>query len=82
MLEIPLLRASALGQIAKTKGLKKASFYRYTNTLRKALRDVNNDLSAHDLYSKRLKDALEAKHNLNVVYQLNNDLYKKKSLAI
>ncbi|CDZ78952.1 Toluene efflux pump outer membrane protein TtgC precursor [Legionella massiliensis] len=75
--EIPLLRASAYGQLLKAKGLDKASYYRYTDTLRKVLRDVTNDLSAHDLYSKRLNDISKAERDLRKAYSLDQALYKK-----
>lgn len=77
LLEIPLFNASVYGQIDKAKGLNKASYYRYTETLRKVMRDVNNDLSAHDLYSKRLNDTVTAKNDIQRAYDLNNSLYKK-----
>ncbi len=75
LLQIPLLEPSVLGEIEKAKGLNKASFYRYLDTLRKILRDVNNDMSAHDFYTKRYDDTFSAKNNQQRVYDLNKDLY-------
>lgn len=77
LLEIPIFNASVYGQIDKAKGLNKASYYRYTDTLRKVLRDVNNDLSAHDLYTKRLSEVSNSKSDIERVYLLNNDLYQQ-----
>ncbi len=77
LLEVPVLKASAYGEIAKTKGLNKASYYRYTDTLLRVLRDVNNDLSAHDLYTKRLSNILAAQKHTHEVYSLNHDLYQQ-----
>lgn len=75
LLQVPLLQPSVLGQIEKAKGLNKASYYRYLDTLRKVLRDVNNSLSAHDFYNKRYRDTLSAKNNQQKVFQLNEALY-------
>ncbi len=77
LLEVPVLKASAFGEIAKTKGLNKASYYRYTDTLLRVMRDVNNDLSAHDLYTQRLNDLLIAQEHTQQVYDLNHDLYQR-----
>jgi outer membrane protein TolC len=77
LMEIPLFQASVYGQIDKAKGLNKASYYRYTDTLRKVLRDINNDMSAHDLYTQRLVDTENAKNNEQHIYDLNTTLYKK-----
>lgn len=77
LLEVPVLKASVFGEIAKAKGLNKASYYRYTDTLLRVLRDVNNDLSAHDLYSQRLDNLLMAQQHTHKAYNLNNDLYEQ-----
>jgi outer membrane protein TolC len=77
LLEVPVLKASVYGEIAKNKGLNKASYYRYTDTLLRVLRDVNNDLSAHDLYTKRLDYLLTAEQHTQKVFNFNNDLYQR-----
>ncbi len=77
LLQIPVFNASVYGQIDKAKGLNKASYYRYTDTLRKVMRDVNNDLSAHDLYTKRFDTTESAENDTKHVYSLNNSLYKR-----
>jgi outer membrane protein, multidrug efflux system len=75
--EVPFLKASTFGRLEKAKGLDNASYYRYSDTLRKALRDVTNDLSAHDLYTKRLNDVLSAERELGNSYRLNQTLYQR-----
>lgn len=75
--ELPILKTSTYGELIKVKALNRASYYRYTNTLRKALQEVSNDLSAHDLYSQRLNDVLSAQSDLNHAYSLNKALYQK-----
>lgn len=77
ILEVPFLKASTFGELMKAKGLDKASYYRYTDTLRKVLRDVTNDLAAHELYTKRLNDVLRAKRELGNAYHLNETLYQR-----
>lgn len=77
LLEIPLFQASVYGQMDKAKGLNKASYYRYTDTLRNVLREVNNDLSAHDLYTQRFVDTMDAKSHEQRIYNLNKQLYKR-----
>jgi outer membrane protein TolC len=81
LLEIPIFNASVYGQLDKAKGLNKASYYRYTDTLRKVLLEVNNDLSAHDLYSKRYATTVEAKNDTQKAYARNNSLYKKNIIS-
>lgn len=75
--EVPFLRASTYGELLKAKGLNKASYYRYSDTLRKVLRDVTNDLSAHELYTRRLNDVLQADRELSNAYHLNQTLYQR-----
>lgn len=77
LLQVPLFQASVYGQMDKAKGLNKASYYRYTDTLRNVMREVNNDLSAHDLYTQRFEDITEAKNHEQRVYNLNEQLYKR-----
>lgn len=77
LLQIPVFNASVYGQLDTAKGLNKASYYTYTETLRKVLREVDDALSAHDLYSKRAADILTASYELQKVYDLNLALYNK-----
>lgn len=77
IVEVPFLKASTYGQLIKAKGLDKASYYRYSETLRKVLRDITNDLSAHELYTRRLNDVLKAERELSKVYRLNQTLYQR-----
>lgn len=73
----PLVTLTTLGEVEKTRGLNKAAYYHYLNTIRAALRDVDNDLSAHDLYTKRLEETITSKNNIQQLYQLNLDLYHR-----
>lgn len=77
IVEVPFLKASTYGQLIKAKGLDKASYYRYSETLRKVLRDITNDLSAHELYTRRLNDVLKAERELSKAYRLNQTLYQR-----
>lgn len=77
LLQIPVFNASVYGQLDTAKGLNKASYYSYTETLRKVLRDVNNSMSAHDLYTKRAEDTISAKDHIKKAYDLNTTLYKR-----
>ena len=75
LLQTPLLTFSTFGELKKSKGLSRAAYYRYLNTVRRILRDVNDDLSAHDYYSKRLHEMMLATNNIQQKYQLNQKLY-------
>jgi outer membrane protein TolC len=70
-----IMPLSNFGEWDKTKGLGKAAYYKYLDTLRKVLRDVDNGLSAHAYYTERLDKTEHAKNNLNKAYQLNDALY-------
>lgn len=82
LVQIPVLRASVYGELEKTKGLNKASYYRYTDTLVKVLQEVNNDLSAHDLYTKRLDELLKTEQHTQEVYNLRDDLYQRGIISL
>ena len=77
LVQQPLISLASLGDIDKFKGIQKAAYYRYIDTLRAALRDVNNDLSTHDLYTQRLDKSIDAKQNAQHAYQLTRDLYQR-----
>ncbi len=77
LLETPLLTFSTFGEWDKAKGLSKASYYRYQDILRQVLRDVNNDLAAHEYNTQRLEQTLLAEENLNEAYHLNRQLYQQ-----
>ena len=75
ILSSPILNLALFGQLEKSRGINKAIYYRYLDTLRKVFRDINNDLSAHDYYTKRLEDTLFAKNKLANAYQLTQRLH-------
>lgn len=77
LLQTPIIQASVLGQVDTAKGLNKASYYRYLDTLRKVMRDVNNDMSAHDLYTARLAQITDARNDEKIIYDLHTELYHR-----
>lgn len=77
LLQIPLLRASALGEIDKAKGLDKVSYYNYIETLQHSLRDSTNALSANYRYTNKLAQTESAQVQLQKFYNLNHSLYQK-----
>ena len=76
-LQTPLLNLSFFGDVAKAKGHKKAAFYKFIDTYRKVLREVDTDLSAYDNYGLRLSKTITAKNDIKRDYQLSRNLYNK-----
>jgi outer membrane protein TolC len=77
LIKIPALKASVLGEIAAAKGLDKASYYNYVDTLQKALRDTTNALAANERYSNKYNITAKAQRYLTKSYSLNRRLYKQ-----
>jgi outer membrane protein TolC len=77
LIKTPLIKASALGEIARAKGLDKVSYYNYIDTLQKALRDTTNALSLNDRLSNKLQMTQQAQAHLNNAYKLNRRLYQR-----
>lgn len=77
LLQTPLVTLSTFGEVDKAKGLNKASYFHYQNTLRQALREVDDDLSAHDYFSERFFHTQKAEAHFYEVYRLNQSLYQK-----
>jgi outer membrane protein TolC len=73
----PLINLSLFGQLDQAHALNKASYYRYLDTLRSVLRDVNTDLSAEEYYRQRLDQARDASAYLKRVYTLSSQLYEQ-----
>lgn len=69
---VPLLNPKAYGQIDSSKAVYSKDYYAYEQVVRKALRDVENDLSAHRLYAKRYDDFAHA--NLSLQQGCNNEI--------
>lgn len=59
-LTMPILNLSIFAQIAASKARYKALLIQYRDTIRQALRDVSNDLSAYAAYSQQLQKMLSA----------------------
>ena len=70
-----IMPLSNFGEWDKAKGFGKVAYYKYLDTLRKVLRDVDNGLSANEYYTQRLDETVSAKNNLRKAYQLKNALY-------
>ncbi len=77
LLETPLLTLSSIGDWDKAKALSKASYYRYQKTLRRVLREVNDDLATHEYFSTALEHTIHAERHINKAYQLTYQLYQK-----
>ena len=56
LVNIPVLAPTAYGQISVNKAQYKSAYINYVNTIRSALRDIENDFSAYNAYSQKLKD--------------------------
>jgi outer membrane protein, multidrug efflux system len=69
---VPLLNAKAYGQIDSSKAMYSKDYYAYEQTVRRALRDVENDMTAHSAYSKRYDNYVDA--NLMLQQGCNNEL--------
>ncbi|MCH9756520.1 MAG: TolC family protein [Gammaproteobacteria bacterium] len=70
-----IMPLSNFGEWDKAKGFGKVAYYKYLDTLRKVLRDVDNGLSANEYYTQRLDETVGAKNNLGKAYQLKGALY-------
>lgn len=77
LLKSPLFHPSAFGEWERTRGLAKAAYYRYLDTFRKVLKEVNNELAAHQFYTERFDQTVLAKNHLNQAYQLKKSLYNE-----
>lgn len=53
---IPVINAPVLGQIESNQAAYKAAYIRYIDTIRKALQEVNDDLSAYSAFSQQLQN--------------------------
>lgn len=75
--KIPVLKPTVFGQIQASQAVYKAAYIGYIDTIRKALRDVNNDLSAYSTYSRQLENNQLAWKYENQQCQLVNSRYKQ-----
>lgn len=64
-LSTPVVNLPVFAQIAASKAQYKAKYIKYIETIRQALRDVDNDLSAYLAYSNQLTNNLSAYRHEN-----------------
>jgi outer membrane protein TolC len=69
------INPSTFGQIEAQKGAYQAQVYRYIQTVRKILRDVDDSFSASNYYSKSYANTFAALQRLEYKYKLQQDLY-------
>lgn len=74
---MPILSFSTYGQIEQAKGGYYAAYYNYIQTVRAAFAAVDNDLSAHDKYSKSLATQFKNYNSSKVAYDLASISYEK-----
>lgn len=74
LLKVHIFKWSVLGEIDQAKGQKKAIFYEFLDTLRRALRDTSTAYENHDKATKNLLAIEKATHQLWLVYQRNLSL--------
>lgn len=70
------LNPTIFGQIEALKGAQKSAYYNYIDTVRKALRDVDNDLINHKTANERFSFTNKALDDSKHKYSLTEDLYK------
>lgn len=75
ILSQPLLTLSSFGELDKAKAITKAAYYHYVDTLRRALRDVDSDMAAHEYFTQRLNITITATEDEAKAYRLNRALY-------
>lgn len=73
----PLIDFSLIGEVNKQKGIKKASFYAYIDSVRRVFRDIDNAISINHHYHIRLQETKKAYQALDKDYRLQKKLYKK-----
>lgn len=74
---MPILSFSTYGQIEQAKGGYYAAYYNYIQTVRSAFAAVDNDLSAHDKFSKSLTTQFKNFDSTKVAYDLAKVSYEK-----
>jgi outer membrane protein TolC len=70
------INPSTFGQIEAQKGAYQAQVYRYIQTVRKILKDVDNDFSANRQYSNNYQSTQQAWKDLAEKYKLQQGLYQ------
>ena len=77
LFQTSLIKLSLFGEFEKSHGVAKAYYAKYLDTFRKVLRDINNDLSANELYTERLDHTINAQNDLIKNYSLHSSLYNE-----
>lgn len=75
------INPSTFGKIEAGKGAYQAQVYKYIQTVRKILQDVDNAFSANRQYSRNYQDTQLAWQDLANKYQLQQGLYKIGTLS-
>lgn len=68
---------AVFGEIGALKGIAKEAYFGYVDTVRKALQEVANDLSAHQTANARYQDIQRAYRAAKERYDLDMTLYKQ-----
>jgi multidrug efflux system outer membrane protein len=72
-----IIDPTIFGDIKAMKGIRRAAYHAYIDTVRKALRDVSNDLSSHQKANERYTNIQQAYDAAMEKYKLINDLYQQ-----
>jgi len=56
MISVPILNAQIFADIAASNAIYKQVYYNYLQTVEAALREIDNDISAHNQFSKQFTD--------------------------
>lgn len=75
------INSSTFGQIEAGKGAYQAQVYKYIQTVRKILKDVDNSFSANRQYSNNYQDTRLAWQDLADKYKLQQGLYQIGTLS-
>ena len=70
------INPSTFGEIEAQKGAYQAQVYRYIQTVRKILKDVDNDFSANRQYSNNYQSTQQSWKDLAEKYKLQQGLYQ------
>lgn len=65
VISVPIINAQIFADIAASNAIYKQVYYNYLQTVEAALRDVDNDISAHNQFSKQLDDNTRALDYIN-----------------
>lgn len=76
-----IVNPSVFGDIMAFTGAQKAAYYNYIDTVKNALREVDNDLSTHQKANQRFLSTQEAYQAARKKDQLNGDLYRQGIIA-